>query len=279
MIYEQLIQKLIICSRTNNLGIIVHHIHQTHHSSDKKAEKKFAPIKSLIDQMKYFHFRDTSETSAIKQHVNIDDNQYLKSDGANLPAYLYMLKKIHPEHYHRIIHYVQMIMPFFDCFILEKEKLNPHKIMLKWKEKKSDLIFYPHQLSDGSLKIMLLVTLLLLPKPEMVPIIILDEPESGVHPDGIEIIASLIQQAAMHSQIIIATQSQDLLDYFETEDVIVVERPELTIETEGEKQKISMTGNDKQTIYTRLHSKHLESWLKDYSLSELWAKNVFGGRP
>jgi len=87
-----------------------------------------------------------------------------------------MLKQVYPEYYNRIIRYIQMIMPFFETFILEKEKLNPNKIMLKWKEKSSDLVFYPHQLADRSLRIMILITLLLLPEAEMPSIIILDVP-------------------------------------------------------------------------------------------------------
>jgi len=242
-------------------------------------EKEFEPIKNFIDKIRYYHFRDASETSRIKQQVNIDDNIYLKSNGANLPAYLYMLKQVYPKYYDRIIRYIQMILPFFDTFVLEKEKLNPNKIMLKWKEKSSDLIFYPHQLSDGSLRIMILITLLLLPESEMPSLIILDEPEPGVHSSGIEVIASLIKQASIHSQIIIATQSAELLDYFEVNDVVVVERPQIAIENDGINQTISITGIDKQTIFTRLDHNKLDDWLTEYPLSELWAKNVLGGRP
>jgi predicted ATPase len=245
--------------------------------SDIADKKEFEPIKHYIDKMGYYQFRDASETSRIKQQINIDDNSYLKSDGANLSAYLYMLKQVYPEYYHRIIRYIQMIMPFFDTFILEKEKLNPNKIMLKWKEKNSDLVFYPHQLSDGSLRIMILITLLLLPEQEMPSLIILDEPEPGVHSSGIEIIASLIQQASLHSQIILATQSSELLDFFEVNDVVVVNRPEITIEETS--QRISLTNKEKQTIYNRLDQNSLKEWLQDYTLSELWSKNVLGGRP
>jgi len=251
--------------------------HSMSQESDIISENDFAPIKKFVDKIGYFQFRDASETSRIKQHVNIDDNQLLKSDGANLSAYLYMLKEVYPEYYQRIIRYIQMIMPFFDTFVLEKEKLNPNKIMLKWKEKNSDLVFYPHQLSDGSLRIMILITLLLLPEAEKPSLFILDEPEPGVHSSGLEIIASLIQQASFHSQIIIATQSSELLDFFEIDDVVVVNRPEIIIEETC--QKISLTNKEKQTIYNRLDQHSLKDWLNEYTLSELWAKNVLGGRP
>ncbi|ETR67576.1 MAG: hypothetical protein OMM_11438, partial [Candidatus Magnetoglobus multicellularis str. Araruama] len=136
---------------------------------------------------------------------------------------------------------------------------------------------YPHQLSDGSLRIMILITLLLLPEAEKPSIIILDEPEPGVHSSGLEIIASLIQQASFHSQIIIATQSSELLDFFEVDDVVVVNRPEIIIEETS--SKISLTNKEKQTIYNRLDQDSLKDWLHEYTLSELWAKNVLGGRP
>jgi predicted ATPase len=251
--------------------------HSMSQESDIINEQDFEPIKNVIDKIGYFQFRDASETSRIKQQINLDDNQYLKSDGANLSAYLYMLKQVYPEYYHRIIRYIQMIMPFFDTFILEKEKLNPNKIMLKWKEKNSDLVFYPHQLSDGSLRIMVLITILLLPKDEMPPIIIFDEPEPGVHSSGIEIISSLIKQASLYSQIIIATQSSELLDFFEVDDVVVVNRPEIIIEETN--QKISLASEEKQTVYNRLNKNSIEEWLDEYTLSELWAKNVLGGKP
>jgi len=105
----------------------------------------------------------------------------------------------------------------------------------------------------------------------------LDEPEPGVHSSDLEIIASLIQQASFHSQIIIATQSSELLDFFEVDDVVVVNRPEIIIEETS--SKISLTNKEKQTIYNRLDQHSLKDWLHEYTLSELWAKNVFGGRP
>ena len=97
--------------------------HSMSQESDLISEKKFEPIKNVIDKIGYFQFRDASETSRIKQQINIDENNYLKSDGANLSAYLYMLKQVYPEYYNRIIRYIQMIMPFFDTFINSSETL------------------------------------------------------------------------------------------------------------------------------------------------------------
>jgi len=229
--------------------------------SDNTENQVCQKIKDVLSQCKYFQFHDTSETAKIKRNGYIEDNIELHSDAGNLAAILYMLKHSKTAYYHRIISTLQQIMPFFGDFVLEKQQLNTHQIMLNWKESQSDLIFGPYQLSDGSLRIMALVTLLMQPEEHMPDIIIIDEPELGLHPHALEIIVSLIRYASRFSQIIIATQSSEMLDYFEPDEILITERSE------------------QQTIFKRLDVNKLIEWRKDYSMSELWKKNVIGGGP
>jgi predicted ATPase len=133
--------------------------------------------------------------------------------------------------------------------------------MLQWRERRTDAIFSSYQASDGTLRAMALVALLLRPETELPDIIILDEPELGLHPYAMNIIAGLIQSISHRTQIIIATQSPFLIDCFQPEDIIVVER------------------KNRESIFHRLEPEKLQDWLEDYSLSELWHKNVIGGRP
>jgi len=133
--------------------------------------------------------------------------------------------------------------------------------MLNWRERDSELIFGPHQLSDGSLRLMALVTLLFQPEPDMPAVILIDEPELGLHPYATETLASLIRHASDHSQIIVATQSAELVDYFEPDEIIVAERP------------------GKETLFKRPDPRKLEAWLEEYSVADLWRKNVLGGTP
>ena len=133
--------------------------------------------------------------------------------------------------------------------------------MLRWKEKGSDLVFGPHQASDGSLRVMALVTLLLQPQEHQPSVLILDEPELGLHPSAIELVAGLIRAVSNTTQVIVATQSANFVDYFDPEDLVVVNRP------------------DRESCFERLDAGRLDKWLEDYSLAELWEKNVLGGRP
>jgi predicted ATPase len=154
-------------------------------------------------------------------------------------------------------------MPQFGDFELEPLPFNDQTLRLDWTEKSSGYLFGPHQISDGSLRFMALTTLLLQPEDNLPNVIILDEPELGLHPAAIVELAGMIHTASRNTQIIVSTQSTRLVDEFTAEDVVVVERDE----------------NKRCTIFNRLDKKALEEWLERYSLSELWEKNVLGGRP
>lgn len=213
-----------------------------------------------LKDWKVYHFHDTSPSAGIKQSGPIDDNDVLRPDASNLAAFLYMLKKTAPSSYERILSTVQLVAPFIKDFLLEPMKLNNNLVRLRWIHKEdADSVFDTSQLSDGTLRTICLVTLLLQPDPPAT--IIIDEPELGLHPYAITLLGSLIKSVSSHQQIILSTQSVSLIDNFEPEDIIVVDYYE------------------KQSHFKRLNSNELNEWLSEYSLGELWVKNVLGGRP
>ncbi len=195
----------------------------------------------------------------MKQVCAINDNQVLHPNGSNLAAFLFFLKEAHPKNYEDIRTAVQQVAPFFDDFVLRRNPLNKTTIQLEWREKGSDVPFLAHHLSDGSLRFMLLSTLLL--QPNLPETIIIDEPELGLHPFAINFLASLIKSVSKEKQIICSTQSVTLVNQFDPEDLIIVDR------------------KDGQTVFNRLESDQVEKWLADYSLGDLWEKNWIGGRP
>jgi len=216
---------------------------------------------SLMDRLGIYHFHDTSLTSPLRTECYVEDNLQLRADGGNLAAMLYLYAKNHQMIFDRIGRTISKIVPQFDRFELEPQRLNPNNILLNWRQKGSDYLFGPHQLSDGSLRAMALVTLLLQPMNSLPDIIALDEPELGLHPHAIELIAGLIRAASETSQMIVAVQSQSFLDHFDPSEVLVVE-----------------TSSD-GTQFKRLEPEKLELWLEDYSLADLWQRNVIGGGP
>jgi predicted ATPase len=197
----------------------------------------------------------------MKKVADVNDNRFLRPDGSNLAAFLYYLRERHEASYSLIKRTVQRVTPFFDDFMLEPMELNPDKIQLEWKHKNSDKYFDAASLSDGTLRFIALATLFLQPKNYRPSVIIVDEPELGLHPYAINMLGALVKTTAEKTQVILSTQSPLLLDQFEPEDVLVADRIE------------------DSTHLRRLDSDKLALWLKEYSLGQLWEKNEFGGRP
>jgi len=220
-------------------------------------------INTVLDgQWRAYHFHDTSPTAKIKLAHNISNAVFLHKDAANLAAFLYRLKNYYQLEYGNILKAVQLIAPFFKDFMLKPEEENHDLIILRWLKKDSDDIFNAAQLSDGTLRFISLATLLLQPTELQPATIFIDEPELGLHPFAINIFSEMVKKAAVNKQIVLATQSIELLDNFNVDDIIVVD------ETEN--------GSD----FRRLNIDHLKLWIEnEYTLGELWNKNILGGRP
>jgi predicted ATPase len=216
-----------------------------------------AYLRKHLSNVQVFHFHDTSTSSNLRRSCDINDNQYFKQDGRNLPAFLYLIKVNHPKIFNRIEKTIQAVAPYIDKFILEPNRLNEKEIELRWVDKgDAESNFSAYQLSDGTLRFIALATLLMQPTPPSV--IIIDEPELGLHPFAIGKLAGMIQAASNVTQIIVATQSPSLISNFSPEDIVVIDKSE----------------EENQTIFNRLSSENLSVWLKDYTLGDLWERNI-----
>ncbi len=215
-------------------------------------------IRNLLQRIVVYQLHNTADTARMRGKWNINDSRWLKEDAANIAPVLLRLHENEAPIYQRIVDTVRLILPFFSDFVLEPDYGN---ILLQWRERNSDVVFDVSQASDGMLRVISLVTLLLQSEQDLPDVLILDEPELGLHPYAINVIGGLIRAASHNAQVIVATQSALLVDCFEPEDIVVVER------------------QDRASTFTQLSSDALDEWLDDYSLSELWEKNIIGGRP
>jgi predicted ATPase len=225
----------------------------------KSTERIAGYVRHDLDSYRIYHFHDTSPSAKVKQTGDIDDNRRLNTDAGNLAAFLYRLQQKHASHFQNIEDTIRQIAPFFEGFRLEPSRLNPDKIRLEWREIGSETYFNAHALSDGTLRFMCLATLLL--QPTMPTVILLDEPELGLHPAAIGLLAALLESTSQKTQILVATQSVTLINQFTPEFVWVVER------------------ENRASVFKRLESADMSAWLENYSLGELWEKNILGGRP
>ena len=218
--------------------------------------------KSVLDalrSLRVYHFHDTSRTAAVRREGQLDDNQFLRADASNLAAWLYLLRSTAPESYERIVAAIRQVAPFFRDFDLRPDPLNTARIRLEWRERDSDAYCPPSRLSDGTLRFVCLAALLLQPKPPA--LLVIDEPELGLHPYAITQLAALLRAAAHKTRLVVATHSTTLVNQFEPEHLVIVDRV------------------DGASTFRRPTSVEIATWLDGYSLGELWEKNVLGGRP
>jgi predicted ATPase len=207
-----------------------------------------------------YHFHDTSPLSWMRRDRPIGDSQSFRDDASNIAPFLLNLKEHEPGSYDLIRDTVRLIAPFFDDFLLRPQKKGKkEQVRLEWQQKGSDFPFQPNQLSDGTIRFICLATSLLQPRPPAT--VVIDEPELGLHPYAISILADLIKSASERTQVIISTQSPTLLDYFDPGQIVVVSR------------------QDGRSTFERLDAQALAGWMADYSVGELWQKNVVRGGP
>jgi predicted ATPase len=231
------------------------------HRESQLTEDESSDLMALLTGIRVFHFEDTSETAALRRRCNIEDNRGLHHDAGNLAAFLYGMRQAQPQYYRRIVTTIQQIAPFFEDFDLGPMRLDPNSVLLNWRDRDSDYLFGPHQLSDGTLRTMALIALLAQPESELPSVIVIDEPEIGLHPYALEIVASLVKSASVHCTVVLATQSVGLVNHFAPEDIVTVTREKA------------------QSKFERQNSETLAVWLEDYAIGEIWERNLIGGTP
>lgn len=236
-------------------------------AADDPKNKTAKTVRWWLSKTNFFHFHDTSMLSPLRQNSRQEDVSFLRSDGSNLAAFLRSLQtSTEPAQgaaWKRINMLVRRVAPFIKG--LEPTLVDPahperSAVRLNWVDER-DQLFGPHHLSDGTLRCIALFTALGQPVDSLPVFLSIDEPELGLHPAALGILAGLVRSVSAHTQVLLATQSPALLDLFEPHEVVVAERQEGA------------------TVFRRLEPEKLEAWLEDYSLSELYDKNILGGRP
>lgn len=227
----------------------------------KEAEDDYSKfIRPSVSNWRVYHFHDTSDTAKVKQPHAINDTLRLKPDAANLAAYLRMLQEKHGSEYRRIVETIRLVMPFFGDFV-HRPGEQPY-VELEWTQKGNpDTPFKAHMLSDGSLRFICLATLLLQPIELLPSLILIDEPELGLHPYAITVLADIFKQVAEERQLIVSTQSVELVNELSPADIVVVDQ------------------EDGASTFTRFTEDELSGWLEEYAMGEIWKRNILGGRP
>lgn len=213
-----------------------------------------------ISNWTVYHFHDTSSLAPVRRDQPVRDWERLRPEAENIAAFLLHLRDTDGRRYELLRDTVRIVAPFFDDFILRPEmKGDSEVVRLEWRQKGSDFPFQASQFSDGTLRFICLATAL--QQPNLPALIVIDEPELGLHPYAISLLAELLKSASEETQVIAATQSPTFLDHFAPESVVIVRR------------------ENGKSIFERPDPGVLSNWLDEYSVGELWQKNVLQGSP
>ncbi len=215
-------------------------------------------ILNLLRKLVVYQFHNTSDTAPMRLKWSVADGRGLKQNGENLGSFLYRIQQQERPYYLRIVKYIRLVLPFFDDFDLYEEF---GQILLRWKEKGTNKVFNVGQASDGMLRTIALISLLAQNPKDLPAVLFLDEPELGLHPSAIDAVAGLIKVASKHCQVFVATQSISLVNNFELDDLVVIER------------------KGRSSEFHRPDSDSLEVYLEEFSTGQIWEKNIIGGRP
>jgi predicted ATPase len=247
------------------------HLGAGHIESKLRAAERGIPhlTEENLKTWQVFHFHDVSENAPLKRLHPLADHQFLRADARNLAAFLWRLRSSededHRNSYQRILQSTRQVVPCFDDFVLEPDGIRPDLIQLAWREQGSDEAFFASALSDGTLRFICLATLLLQPASLLPSLIIIDEPELGLHPFAIHQLAALLKAASTRTQVIVSTQSVTLINQLEARDLIVVDR--------------KIENGRGYSELRRISDEEIAQWTSDHALGEIWEKNIIGGRP
>lgn len=233
-------------------------------STESNLRSNFKPraayIRSYLEALQKYHFHDTGENSPFNRESNVDNDKFILYDkGQNLSAFLFGIYETDQQVYSLIVKTIQSIAPYFLDFIFRPDSSS--NIRLRWQSRHSSTIYGSNDLSDGTMRFIALTTLFM--QPRLPETIIIDEPELGLHPSAIAKLAGMIKSvSAKKCQVIVATQSTDLISHFEPEDIITVDQ---------------ISG---ESVFQRLNSETLGKWLEDYTIDDLWKRNIINtGQP
>jgi predicted ATPase len=224
--------------------------------NSQRAQRTARTVLYLLRNCATFQFHDTSAKASLNMRWDESEAARMRTDGGNLAPILLHLSREQPRRYQLITRQIQRVLPVFEDFELEPTS---GKVLLRWRAKNSDKTFGPHLTSDGSLRLFCMFTLLNLPDDMLPDVLMIDEPELGLHPHAIALTADMIKSLAVHRQVFIATQSPLMVDAFELENILVAS-------LEGAATKL-----------TPMDQHDYRSWLADdYLPSDLWLKEPVG---
>lgn len=215
-------------------------------------------LRQILGSTTQYHVLDVGQRAPVKLPQQMKPADLPGADGEDLVPFLYSLREGDQERYEAVIDSLRAAFGDFDC--LSFPPVAAGMLAMTWKDKSFQKPLYMHELSEGTLRFLWLVSLL--QSPGLSTITMIDEPEVSLHPELLSLLADLMREASQHTHLIVATHSDRLVRFLRPEEVVVMD-----------------VGEDGGATATWADELDLDQWLAEYSLDEVWRMGRMGGRP
>jgi predicted ATPase len=203
---------------------------------------------------------DLGQAAPARQPQDVDPTACVPSaSGDDLISVLFNLRGERHEAFERVLDALRAAYP--DLGHLDFQAAARGKIVLRWIERNAPDAFEAFDLSEGTLRYLWLVTILLSPTPPAM--LLIDEPEVSLHPVLLHLLAGLLKEAGERTQVVVATHSDRLIRWLEPGDLLICDKDD---------DGVHVRRGDDPAL-------GLDAWMKDYTLDELWLAGQLGGRP
>jgi predicted ATPase len=217
-----------------------------------------AEFRKQLTSITYYHALDVGPRAPVRLPQPLRPADLPGANGEDLVSCLYSIRETDRDRFETIEGTLRA--GFKDFERLDFPPVAAGTLAMTWKDQRFSRPMYMHQLSEGMLRFLWLVTLL--QSPGLTAVTLLDEPEVSLHPELLSVLAELMREASARAQLIVATHADRLVRFLEPREVVT-----LDIKEDGTASAAWADTFD------------LEAWLHDYTLDEVWRLGRIGGRP
>ena len=234
-----------------------HNPFETSLSQVPKMYQQSENLRKQLASCTFYGALDVSSRSPVRLPQEMRPAKLPGPNGEDLVSCLYDLRETDPDRFEMVEDTLAAAFPEFEK--LSFPPVAAGKLSMTWKDKNFSKPIYVHELSEGTLRFLWLVALL--QSRDLTALTLIDEPEVSLHPELLRLLADLMREASKRTQLIVATHSDRLIRFLKPEEVLVCD------------------AQDGLTTMTWADKLDLDKWLAEYSLDEVWAMNLMGGRP
>ncbi|MDR0868659.1 MAG: AAA family ATPase [Planctomycetota bacterium] len=234
-----------------------HNVHETSLAQVPNLYRESEALRRILSSVVHYHTLAVENNSPVKLPQAMRPAQNPGHNGENLVPFLYYLRETDKQRFECVVDAMRVIFPNLED--LSFPPVAAGMLSIAWKDRNYELPFYAHELSEGTLRFLWLVSLL--QSPTLPPVTLIDEPEVSLHPEALRLLADLFREAAQRTRLLVATHSDRLVRCLRPDEIAVVD-----------------TNDDGYATITKGDQMDLKHWLRDYGLDELWQMGVLGGR-